>query len=284
IRLPRPEGFNWGKNLDPNDPAGSDLVAIPLKAPVPFRKSMISLVLLQPDPKAPHSEVSILLDGASHQQVSGSQGTLVLSALQLLSGVRPDLPDRGLFASRDGKSFVKCHHGVNEGSLFTLKQGLLFMKPALFLPRDDIDQVVCGRGGSATTRYVDLVVGLETETEAGDSKEFSNIDRDALPGLQAREGGMGLPRSYIQDALVAPRQREAKKAAKVEAAAAAAAAKQQQQEQKQQQQQCEGDASVTNEAAASASASAGSRSGKGGVPFANGEEEEEEGQEEEEED
>ncbi|CAN0427943.1 unnamed protein product, partial [Scytosiphon promiscuus] len=81
--------------------------------------------------------------------------------------------------------FVKCHHGVNEGALFPLKQGLLFMKPALFLPTDDIEQVVCGRGGSATTRYVDLVVGLETEAEEGDSKEFSNIDRDALPSLQA---------------------------------------------------------------------------------------------------
>lgn len=40
-------------------------------------------------------------------------------------------------------SFVKCYHGVNEGSLFPLKQGLLFMKPALFLPRTDIQEVRC---------------------------------------------------------------------------------------------------------------------------------------------
>ncbi|CAN0374811.1 unnamed protein product, partial [Ectocarpus sp. 12 AP-2014] len=215
IRLPRPEGFNWGKVLDPDDPAGSDLIALPLKKPVPFRKSKTSLVLLQPDPKAKHSEVSISVDGVSHQ-VSGSQGTLVMSALKLLSRVRQVAPDRGLFASRDGKSFVKCYHGVNEGSLFPLKQGLLFMKPALFLPRTDIQEVVCGRGGSATTRYVDLVVGLEAEDEHGEpvakqQQEFSNIDRDALPSLQAC--------SYIQDALVAPRQREAKKEAKAAAAA-----------------------------------------------------------------
>ena len=38
-------------------------------------------------------------------------------------------------------SFVKCYHGVNEGSLFPLKQGLLFMKPALFLPRSHIEEV-----------------------------------------------------------------------------------------------------------------------------------------------
>ncbi|CAM9951150.1 unnamed protein product [Pylaiella littoralis] len=223
IRLPRPEGFNWGKNLDPDDPAGSDLVALPLTEPLPFRKSKTSLVLLQPDPKAKHAEVSITLDDGVSHQVSGSQGTVVMWALKLLSGVRQSAPDRGLFASRDGKSFVKCYHGVNEGSLFPLKEGLLFMKPALFLPRSNIEEVVCGRGGSATTRYVDLVVGLEVEDGEGSAvtvsqQEFSNIDRDALPSLQ----------SYIQDALVAPRQREVKKAAKAEAKAEAAAEQQQQ--------------------------------------------------------
>lgn len=40
-RLPRPEGFNWGKALNPDDPAGSDLLALPLKDPVPFRKSKV---------------------------------------------------------------------------------------------------------------------------------------------------------------------------------------------------------------------------------------------------
>lgn len=38
-------------------------------------------------------------------------------------------------------SFVKCYYGVNEGSLFPLRQGLFFMKPALFLPKADIEQV-----------------------------------------------------------------------------------------------------------------------------------------------
>lgn len=39
LRLPRPEGYNWGKNLNPEDPAGSDLLALPLKESVPFRKN-----------------------------------------------------------------------------------------------------------------------------------------------------------------------------------------------------------------------------------------------------
>lgn len=46
-------------------------------------------------------------------------------------------------------------------------------------------QVVCGRGGSATTRYVDLVVGMEAgEYEKESTREFSNIEREDLPSLQ----------------------------------------------------------------------------------------------------
>lgn len=44
---------------------------------------------------------------------------------------------------------------------------------------------MCGRGGSATTRYVDLVVGMEVgEDEKESTREFSNIDREDLPSLQ----------------------------------------------------------------------------------------------------
>lgn len=51
-------------------------------------------------------------------------------------------------------------------------------------------QVVCGRGGSAQTRYVDLLVSLSGGEggrgagDAGSASEFSNIDRDDLPRLQ----------------------------------------------------------------------------------------------------
>ncbi|CBJ28472.1 hypothetical protein Esi_0106_0071 [Ectocarpus siliculosus] len=70
-------------------------------------------------------------------------------------------------------------------------------------------RVVCGRGGSAMTWYVDMVVGLEVDDDHGkpvanQQQEFFAIDRDALPSLQ----------SFIEDAIVAPRQREAKRKAK----------------------------------------------------------------------
>lgn len=54
-------------------------------------------------------------------------------------------------------------------------------------------QVVCGRGGSGQTRYVDLVVGMEACLDYGDGQEqgaagkqheFSNIPREYLASLQ----------------------------------------------------------------------------------------------------
>ncbi|CAM9547411.1 unnamed protein product, partial [Laminaria digitata] len=96
VRLPRPEGFSWGKSLDQNDPAGSDLLALPLKEPVPLRKTEAALILLQPDPKASHAELSVSLDGVSHK-VSGSQGTVIAGLLKLLCGVKQSVPDKGLF-------------------------------------------------------------------------------------------------------------------------------------------------------------------------------------------
>ncbi|CBJ28470.1 conserved unknown protein [Ectocarpus siliculosus] len=136
------------------------------------------------------------------------------------------------------------------------------MKPALFLPRTDIQEVVCGRGGSATTRYVDLVVGLEAEDDDGEpvakqQQEFSNIDRDALPSLQ----------SYIQDALVAPRQREAKQ----EAQAAASA------QQQQKAATCTVATGTMLPAPATATNAGGSAEGAAKVPQEDEEEEEDDG-------
>lgn len=94
------------------------------------------------------------------------------------------------FLSEQGKvPFIQCYHGVNMGSLFPLKEGLLFFKPPLFLLRDDIHSIACGRGGSGSTRYVDLHVTLTNNKESNDDSgnntvvEFSNIQREELGPL-----------------------------------------------------------------------------------------------------
>lgn len=85
-------------------------------------------------------------------------------------------------SSLSKKPFVGCYKGVQEGHLWPLAAGVLFLKPPTFVPEEDVSGLTCGRGGaSGATRYVDLSLALES----GETVEFTNIERDELPGLQA---------------------------------------------------------------------------------------------------
>lgn len=59
------------------------------------------------------------------------------------------------------KSFLRCHNGVQEGAIYPLSCGIVFIKPLVFIPNEDISSITAGRGGgSGNTRYVDLQVSL----------------------------------------------------------------------------------------------------------------------------
>jgi hypothetical protein len=80
------------------------------------------------------------------------------------------------------KPFIRCHKGVSEGAIYPLHCGLLFFKPLIFIPADEIASLTAGRGGgSGNTRFIDLQI----ETAAGKTIEFSNIEREELPALNA---------------------------------------------------------------------------------------------------
>ena len=56
--------------------------------------------------------------------------------------------------------------GVQEGTLYLLKEGVLFFKPPMFIPSDEVASIMAGRGGSAQTRYIDLNVSeVQMRTE-----------------------------------------------------------------------------------------------------------------------
>lgn len=76
-----------------------------------------------------------------------------------------------------GMPFVKCYHGVNDGALYPLLEGLLFFKPPLFIPRSEMESIGCGRDNGS--RYVDLQV-----TRAGKQLDFSNIHRAEVNELR----------------------------------------------------------------------------------------------------
>lgn len=90
------------------------------------------------------------------------------------------IPDNSVFRTPSGKNYLSCYKGVQEGVIFPLKEGVLFFKPPLFIPSEEVESIVAGRGGSSVTRYIDLKV------ETADEKifEFSNISRDHLPAIQ----------------------------------------------------------------------------------------------------
>ncbi|KAL9187410.1 hypothetical protein ACHAXT_001513 [Thalassiosira profunda] len=100
--------------------------------------------------------------------------------------------ESGSSSTTEGMPYVGCYQGFNDGALFPLREGLLFFKPPLFLPRSKLASISCGRG-SGGSRYVDMMVQLDVsdvdEQEGGkkkkqvDSLEFTNIHRDELNGL-----------------------------------------------------------------------------------------------------
>ena len=79
------------------------------------------------------------------------------------------------------KCFLRCYKGTQEGALYPMKCGLLFIKPLVFIPNEEIASVSAGRGGgSGNTKYVDFHVSTINDQNF----EFTNIERDELPSLQ----------------------------------------------------------------------------------------------------
>ena len=82
--------------------------------------------------------------------------------------------DKSVFCSSTGTSAIKCYHGVHDGLLYPLPNGILFMKkPFIFIAAETIGEFVFGRGGSAVGRTVDVVI----TTDAGAVHEFGMIDK-----------------------------------------------------------------------------------------------------------
>lgn len=69
--------------------------------------------------------------------------------------------DSSIFqSSMQNKSFLRCYKGTQEGALYPLSCGLLFVKPMQFTPSDQIASLTAGRGGGGgSTKFIDVNVG-----------------------------------------------------------------------------------------------------------------------------
>jgi hypothetical protein len=100
------------------------------------------------------------------------------------------------------RPYLRCHKGVQEGAIYPLSNGVVFVKPLLFLPAEEIASLSAGRGGgSGQTRYVDLKI----ETADDKEYEFVNIEREELPALQ----------NYVKGYLEARAKEEAERKLKI---------------------------------------------------------------------
>ena len=101
--------------------------------------------------------------------------------------------ESGRTTTTEAMPYVGCYQGFNDGALFPLREGLLFFKPPMFVPRSKLTSISCGRG-SGGSRFVDMVAQLDADpaldeeegkksTKQSDTLEFTNIHRDELNGL-----------------------------------------------------------------------------------------------------
>jgi len=117
----------------------------------------------------------------------GVPAAIIPKLVQLLWKRPVVVPQKDLFQSVSvgpggaTRPYLRCHKGVQEGVIYPLSNGVVFVKPLLFLPAEDIASLSAGRGGgSGQTRYVDLKIEMADDNEY----EFVNIEREELPALQ----------------------------------------------------------------------------------------------------
>ena len=137
---------------------GEEVLALLLAEPVKCNNKDIKMLVWNLS-KAPGKEYKATHEGAAGPFV-GTEHHVVTALVGLSTGKTVTAPQRELFQSVAGqKPFLRCYKGTQEGAIYPLQSGLLFLRPALFLTTDTIASLSAGRGGSGgSTRYIDLVV------------------------------------------------------------------------------------------------------------------------------
>ena len=70
------------------------------------------------------------------------ESTLIMMALHDITNITIMRPQKELFNSvRESKPFIRCHHGVQEGAIYPLHDGLVFIRPLLMIPAHRISSI-----------------------------------------------------------------------------------------------------------------------------------------------
>lgn len=156
---------------------GEMLLFFILREPIDFGKRQLKIVCWNLNQVKNAKELQASY-GPLH--FKGTEANVISNLISALVSLPLVVPDNSIFRTSKGTNFLKCYKGVQEGTLYPLKEGVLFFKPPIFIPSNEVASIMAGRGGSAQTRYIDLNI----DTEGNKTFEFSNIDRDDLPAIQ----------------------------------------------------------------------------------------------------
>jgi hypothetical protein len=138
--FPKPEDFKVTGGNNSKKPPTSDLVLMCLEPPVIFQNKPVSQICIQlPWEKTqgalgPSNETSLTEDATSSwlqllTQSLGSSQTVVSRVVRQKGGNSfSSFQMADTSTTTAGMPFVKCYHGVQDGVLYPLEEGLLFFK------------------------------------------------------------------------------------------------------------------------------------------------------------
>jgi hypothetical protein len=152
---------------------GEDFLAIVLSSPTAFAGKETNKLIAN-------------LSRATNKLVTNKAGESNIESIAIpeafhrACGAAIEKPSARLFcSSMQQKPYVNCHKGTQEGAIYPLQSGIIFVKPLLFLDVDHIASITAGRGGgSGNTRYVDLKVSSTLRSFTASNQVINMIGGD----------------------------------------------------------------------------------------------------------
>lgn len=125
-------------------------------------------------------ELESRFNGKLKKTYDAEISNVVSEVFSAISGV--EVTKTSGFKSRHGNAGMKCAIKANEGHLYPLADGLIFLpKPATYMPFKDISQVIFSRmGPTGSSKTFDQKVMMKNGTEVS----FSGLDKEEYDQLE----------------------------------------------------------------------------------------------------
>ena len=106
-----------------------------------------------PESRGVMGRIQALLDAQTSAHPPATLSSSLVASLReipALAGVPFVAHDPSIFSSQKSLPCVSCKLGVEDGALYFLRTGLLFIKPVMYLPLSELDGITPARGAAGT--------------------------------------------------------------------------------------------------------------------------------------